>query len=694
MYNVSDEYKAAMRSPEQVHTLRGSIGTVEFDENHIVRGSFVVSNQCSDSAEVKIGQVYVGELKGTFINVQIPRYSWKGLRITPYAGIVVGGTTEEVPLGIYTIEQAEWKVSGVAVTAYDNMAKFDKVFNKLQITGEAYMLANEACSKCGVTLGCTKEEMAALPNGAVDLAVYPENDIETWRDFISWLAQTLGCFATIDRAGQLIFRQYGGEPADTIEMNGRTADAAFSDFETRYTGMSVVDKETKTTNYYCVTTDDGLTYNLGSNPFLQYGTDEMKKTRRLAVLSALQAIRYVPFSADAAGSPAYDLGDVLVFSGGIADGKRQSVLTQFEYIYGVKYRMKGVGKNPALATGKSKTDKDISGLMSNRQADDGTNYTVYTNIEPAAIGNGEKKQVIDMRFAVQKRSHVTVEMEFLPKVEASENEDADTFSVGDIVCEVTYYLNGEEMTDRYPAETWQDGRHVLTLRYDIQAAEERIHTWGVWMKMTGGRASFTKYGIHCVIAGTGLAGSGTWDGNIRVADEIERLSFNTMFADLIDTVETSTHVPAAERAADTVEFSFSQMFGGFADEAAGSSDGMFFSPWVNNDMVMTDCTVDEAKGWIGAGTTVLGTEKHVTTEEMTGVTGVSVMCAGAVLQASFDGGETWKAYDGQAWMEGKAMTEEQLAAVPASAWQERVKLRALLEDNASLFSITAYGGIV
>lgn len=693
MYNVSDEYKAAMRSPEQVHTLRGSIGTVEFDENNIVKGSFIVSNQCSDSAEVKIGQVYVGELKGTFINVQIPRYSWKGLSITPYAGIVIGRKTEEVPLGIYTIEQAEWKASGVAVTAYDNMSKFDKPFNKLQITGDAYMLASEACSKCGVTLGSMKEEMAALPNGSVDLAVYPENDIETWRDFISWLAQTLGCFATIDREGRLIFRQYGGEPVDEVTVDGRTADAAFSDFETRYTGMSVVDKETKTTNYYCVTPDDSLTYNLGSNPFLQYGTEEMKEARRIAVLNALQSIRYVPFSADAAGSPAYDLGDVLVFSGGIADGTKQSVLTQFEYVFGSKYRMKGVGKNPALATGKSKTDKDISGLMSEEQ-EDGMNYAVYTNIEQAVIGDGEKKQIIDMRFAVQKRTHVTVEMEFLLTAEASEAESEGMLSVGDIVCEVTYYLNGEELTDRYPVETWQDGRHVLALRYDIQAAEERVHTWGVWMKVTGGGASFPKYGVHCVIAGTGLAGSGAWDGNIRVADEMERMPFDAMFTDFVDVAEISTQVPEAEHAADMVGFSFSRMFCGFIDEVSASSGGMFFSPWVNSDMVTTDCTVDATKGWIGAGTTALGTEKYVTTEVMTGVTGVSIMCVGAVFQASFDGGETWKAYNGQEWLNDMAMTEEQLAAVPASAWQESVKLRALLEDNASLFSITAYGGMI
>lgn len=692
MYQVSDEYKAAMRSPEQVHTLRGTIGAVDFCVENIPQGSFSVLNQCSDSSEVKIGQVYVGELKSTFINVQIPRYTWKGLEIKPYAGIVVNGKTEEVPLGIYTIEQAEWKASGVEVTAYDNMAKFDKSYNKMQITGDAYTLASEACYRCGVILGCSREEMAAMPNGSVDMAVWPENDIETWRDFISWLAQTLGAFATIDRVGRLVFRTYGGAPVDMIDMEGREPDAAFSDFETRYTGMSVVDKETKTTKYYCVTPDDGLTYNLGGNPFLQYGTEEMKEERRLAVLSALQSIRYVPFSANAIGSPAYDLGDVLVFSGGIADGTRQSVLTKFEYIYGAKYRMKGVGKNPALATGKSKTDKDISGLMSDGQADDGMHYAVYTNIRPAAISDGEKKQLIDMRFAVKKRTHVAVEMEFLLTAETTVNESDDTFCAGDIVCEATYYLNGEELTDRYPVETWLDGRHVLALRYDIQAAEEKVHTWGVWMKVKGGGVSFPEYGIHVVISGTGLAGSGTWDGNVRAADEIKPYGFKAMLRGFTDAAEGSVHTPVQAQHNDTAGFFFRRMFIGFTDSAGGSSDMMVFSPWINSDKIETECAVDTDKGWIGAGTTVLGTEKQVTTVCMTGVTGVIVQCVDAVFQASFDDGETWVIYNGSGWTEGTGMTEEQIAVVPASAWQGSVKLRALLEDNASLYSITAYGG--
>lgn len=694
MYQVSDEYKAAMRALEQAHTLRGTIGAVGFREENITQGSFSVSNQCSDSSEVKIGQVYVGELKATFINVQIPRYTWKGLEIKPYAGIVVNSNAEEVPLGIYTIEQADWKASGVAVTAYDNMAKFDKSYNKMQITGDAYTLASEACSRCGVTLGCSREEMAAMPNGSVDLAVYPENDIETWRDFISWLAQTLGAFATIDRVGRLVFRQYGGAPVDMIDMEGRAPDAAFSDFETRYTGMSVVDKETKTTNYYCVTPDDGLTYNLGGNPFLQYGTEEMKKERRLAVLNALQSIRYVPFSTTAPGSPAYDLGDVLVFSDGIADGSKQSVLTHFEYNYGVKYRMKGVGKNPALATGKSKTDKDISGLMASEQADDGMHYTVYTNLAQIAIADGKKKQVVDIRFAVQKRTHVVIEMEFLLTAETAGKEAEDTSGKGSVVCEVTYYLNGEEVTDRYPAETWQDGRHVLALRYDIQAAEEKVHTWGVWMNIKGGKVSFPKYGIHSVISGTGLAGSGTWDGIVQAADEIGLLEFKPMFGNFTDAAEGAVHIPTTGQPFDTVDFSFARMFGGFTDSVSSLSDMITFSPWVNADKVVTDCTVDTEKGWLGAGTTVLGTEMKVTTAVITGVTGVEVQCEGAVFQVSFDSGETWVGHDGNEWTEGVIMTEEQLANVPALAWNDSVKLRALLEDNASLYSITAHGGSV
>lgn len=507
MYQVSEAYKKAMKSEEQEHILRGTIGRFTFGRENILHGSLTITNQCSDNSEIKIGQVYVGELQATFIGTSIPRYSWKGLDITVYFGLKLDdGTYEEIPLGIYTVSEAEWTSSGVAVTAYDYMAKFDKSYNEVQTVGDAYTLAAFACEQCGVQFGMTEMEMADFANGSVDLSVYSDNDIETWRDYLSWLSQTLGCFVTIDRYGQLVFREYGGDPVDTIDDSHRFTGASFSDYASRYTGMSVVDMKSQTTIYYNVDPDDGLTYNLGSNPFLQYGTEEMYEARRLAVLDALQKINYVPFKATAIGNPAYDLGDVLIFSNGIADGS-ESCLTKFVFGYNDRYEMQCVGKDPALASAKSKSDKNITGLLANVGSNELVTYG-YINADALTCGDNEWITVVNIEFAtVNPKAKIDIWAEILLNVALADNAEK-------VVCDVTYYLSETEQL-YHPCETWNEsGCHILGLHYFIGDVKENTrYQWMVLIKLQGGTATIGSGDVHALISGQGMAGED--GGNLK-----------------------------------------------------------------------------------------------------------------------------------------------------------------------------------
>lgn len=128
---------------------------------------------------------------------------------------------------------------------------------------------------CHVELAQTKEEIEALPNGTELLGIYQDNDIESWRDFLYYLAQTLGCFAVIDRYGKLSLTSYGSTPVMTIDIRHRFS-SSFSDFVTRYTAVSSTNKKTETAEYYAKDPDDGLTMNLGVNPLLQFGLEETR----------------------------------------------------------------------------------------------------------------------------------------------------------------------------------------------------------------------------------------------------------------------------------------------------------------------------------------------------------------------------------------------------------------------------------
>lgn len=128
---------------------------------------------------------------------------------------------------------------------------------------------------CHVELAQTKEEIEALPNGTELLGIYQDNDIESWHDFLYYLAQTLGCFAVIDRYGKLSLASYGSTPVMAIDIRHRFS-SSFSDFVTRYTAVSSTNKKTETAKYYAKDPDDGLTMNLGVNPLLQFGLEETR----------------------------------------------------------------------------------------------------------------------------------------------------------------------------------------------------------------------------------------------------------------------------------------------------------------------------------------------------------------------------------------------------------------------------------
>lgn len=556
MYKISEDYKKAMRQPVHRFRMTGTVAGAPFTEKNILEGSFSITNQCCDENEVKIGQVYIGELDVTLIGTNIKRYNLKDKEIKPISGRLINGKYEDVPLGVYTISEAGWTASGIVIKAYDNMAKFDKGCTIDSASGTPYDLAQMACKACGVELGTTEAEFSKFANGGVKLSSYNENDIETWRDFLSWVAQSCACFVTCDRAGKLVFREYGQTIVDTIDPKNRMTGGSFSDFETRYTGMSVVDMANKKTIYYSVEKDDALTYNLGSNPFLQYGT-EIDSIRQ-AIINRMQNIKYVPYKVSMIADPVYDLGDVFSFTDGLADGEKFFCLTKYTFVYNGTLEIQGVGKNPALASAKSKTDKNIAGLL-NQMADDTMHFATYSNAEGAKVTDGTTGTLAFMRFVTSKTTHVAVDMELMLMVETTETGEEYDWTISDTEVTFAYLYDGDEIEIRHPIETWQDGKHLIHLRYDITSSEAAIHTWEIKATVKGGNIRIEPYGVYIVAMGRGIVGDGAaWDGFLDISDY-----FTPITLDKIPAVKTSrmkdtlsavaVTIPIPKGIADTME---------------------------------------------------------------------------------------------------------------------------------------------
>ena len=254
MYSVSNDFKTAIKAPAQEFDLRGYIDEEAFYKDDVLKGSFSITNQCSGNDEVAIGSVYIGELNVTFL-LDLPDYSLVGKTITVEVGVRISENAfEYVPMGVYIVAEATKTAAGLVIKAYDNMSLLDKAFTD-QAQGTPYQIAYYACTECGLTLANANFDNFA--NHDKNLIEHPSADIETFRDLLYWLSQSLGCFVTADRNGNIAFRAYNMTVVDTLDTSHRFTGGKFSDYTTYYTGLSCVNIEEQTTSYYALPDDDG-----------------------------------------------------------------------------------------------------------------------------------------------------------------------------------------------------------------------------------------------------------------------------------------------------------------------------------------------------------------------------------------------------------------------------------------------------
>lgn len=469
MYSVSEAYIEQMMKKATRRRLTGVIGEQAFTGADVVDGSFEVSDRATTESDTKIGGVYMGELALVFVPSflsKIARDEYRGLEISPFIGLWVpdpedevnGGAWVDVPVGVFTVQSPKISKRGIEIAAYDHMMLLDRKFNIDQTSATPWNYLTYMADVCGVELGNTQEEIEALPNGMEVLGVYPENDIETFRDFLYWLAQSMGCFACADREGRIVLRPFGSPTGVNFDEMHRDTDVVFSGYTTKWTGISIVDIETKMTRYYGLEVDDGLTMNLGSNPLLQMGTPEAVSRRRIAVLNAIAQIQFTPFYANSARDPIFDLGDAIPFTGGISGESTGCVMA---YTYSLdNYTFEGYGDDPALSSARSKTDKNIAGLMQNTTENEVTYYN-FANLEPIVFGSEQEVTIAELHFTSAQQTTVKILHEFIFDMIKDLAVDGSY--------EVRYYLD-EQLINYTPYESLS----ALKISTDIPEPEEEL----------------------------------------------------------------------------------------------------------------------------------------------------------------------------------------------------------------------------
>lgn len=571
MYPVSEAFLTAVQENTRRYYWTGKITTKagvvhEFSEKDIVKGSGYISSQCCGNTEMELGTVYAAEM-GITLFLSIDRYSLEEAIVELFYHLCLAdGTYESIPMGMYEVSEANRTVKCLELKAYDYMLRFEKDFSGTSTAGTAYEIIMLCCGACHVEFAQTKEEIIAMPNGTEILSVYSDNDIETYRDVLYYIGQVLGGFFIINREGKLELCKYGNEPVMEITQKQRFS-SSFSDFITRYTAISSTNLRTQTAEYYALEKDDGLTMNLGSNPFLQFGLEETRKMLCENILADISVIAYVPFDSETIGNPALDLGDVIRFSGGHADGEQITCVTSCQCKIGGKQTLKCVGKNPRLSQAKSKNDKNLVGLLN--QIDEGkVGFFSYTNAKSFDLGEteievisidftaGEVTQaefiglvVMDVVADAVTRESAAVGTITVPVpvtiIQESDNTNADEMDTGEEIVDVNvavslpvkweeegkvvvrarYSFNDTDIELFYPTQTYGTGRYTFPLYYPVNnVIPNLLNNFKVYFSVSGGSVNIEEGCCIATVTGQGLAAEAAaeWNGTLTLEENIQK----------------------------------------------------------------------------------------------------------------------------------------------------------------------------
>ena len=406
MYEVSERYRRAIRSHSRKFDWYGTITTAagrtyHFTVKDIVKGSGTLTRSCSGSTSLEIGSVYAAELTiSLFLNID--RYSlYDGVIDLFFAYRHEGAEPEEIPMGRFVISEATRTMTVLQLKAYDHMLKFDKNMANSGNTRTPYGWLKYACDACGVPLGVTEQQVAAMPNGTRNLSWTIIDEDKTYRDMIAQVAAVLCGVCQIDRLGRLVVIPFSNTPVADIPASWRYS-SRIADYITKYTGLYATYRAGGLTEYFHVEPDDGLICNLGTNPLLQIASTNERHQILQAIINRLASTTYTPFEAEIPGDPALDPMDVLSLSGGQARGETACITEIVVRING-KSSIKCVGENPRLNQAKSRYTKDIEGLLAQNDGIEGTStFWMSDAYSPSDMAVTETEMVVTAtQFEIQ-----------------------------------------------------------------------------------------------------------------------------------------------------------------------------------------------------------------------------------------------------------------------------------------------------
>lgn len=246
------------------------------------------------------------------------------------------GEAEWIPLGYFTVQKPVADGEDVKITAYDRMYRLEKAyFSGLTYPASTDDMLQEISELTGVPV--------TLPDHNV---TFPEKpDGYTARETVSYIAQLLGCFAIVNRDGELEFRWY--QEIDYPISQSRywpPFDRAELDYSLNKLECTIGKEEVDgTTQNRTLTAGAGIRGISISNPF-------MTKTILNEVYDRIKGFQYRPGSLTALGDPRLEPGDIVTVNDGTTDHVLPIMTLSFDWDGGLSMDLEAVGNTETEET--------------------------------------------------------------------------------------------------------------------------------------------------------------------------------------------------------------------------------------------------------------------------------------------------------------------------------------------------------
>ena len=405
MYPSSNAYKTAIQQASRPYdTVEGTVtfeastglNPLTVDGSNMPTNAITISSQCIDGEEIMFGGVFSNELKLSIIT-DLDRYCFYNAVIELYYKIEVSTNVfETIPLGVFTVADADRPSNQVTVTAYDNMTMLDLPLGSLQITGTPWQIFEQVHQQTGIELGFEEEDLEDYVNYDYPMSASSDRGIKTYRDVVKMVCQQLGCFAYADRAGELNLKEFSTRPDISLNMSNWYSIVP-ADYTCLYIGLSITSLKGTYTKAVESPLTQGLTMVIEDAPAWDYGLETVLQAKTDNLFNHLRQIdEYTPCDIDMPSDATFECGDrleLILRNGDVIE----TLITSMEWKFHQGMSITSEGLNPYLEGGTALGDA-TSRIISQSVAKSKLQFVSFTNANEVVIADNEEKKIGECVF--------------------------------------------------------------------------------------------------------------------------------------------------------------------------------------------------------------------------------------------------------------------------------------------------------